>query len=335
LPPAPMTDGQPRRPRQVRAGVPSTLDDITCRALGLGGREGAPYTSPRELAHALAAAIPPMPIPPAAAPHSRRETRPVPRRDENWAPAGRGASSQPGSAGGYGGPSRSDTGRSGTGRGGTGLGGTSRSRGRAAVVVAVAAVVLIGLSVAAFKVLHSPGGGHASGGQHTPPSGSSAQVVTLTPVAASGFDALRTQQQDSTDENSYLAKNLIDHNPAGWQTQQYYGSPNFGNLKSGSGLILDMGKPVKITSVAITFGSEPGANVELKIGNSEVRSPANEESMATVASATDVFGTQTFTIAKPVTGQYLVVWFTKLPPLAHARGKYMAEIFSIIIRGTA
>jgi hypothetical protein len=196
-------------------------------------------------------------------------------------------------------------------------------------------VVLIGLSIAAFKVLNSPGSGHASGGQHTPPSGSSTQVVTLAPVAASGFDALRTPQQDSTDENSYLAKNLIDHNPAGWQTQQYYGSPYFGNLKSGSGLILNMGKPVKITSVAITFGTEPGANVELKIGNSEVRSPANEESMATVASATDVVGTQTFTIAKPVTGQYLVVWFTKLPPLAHARGKYMAEIFSIIIRGTA
>jgi hypothetical protein len=320
LPPAPMTDGLPRRPRQVRAGVPGTLDDITCRALGLGGRDGQPFTSPRELAHALAAAIPPVPIPPAAAPLSRRETRPVPRREDDWTPSGRGAPSQPG-GGGYGGAG--------------GHGGARRSGGRAAVVVAVAAVVVIGLSVAAFKFLHSPGGGHASGHQSTPPSRSSTQVVTLTPVSASGFDALRTPQQDPTDENSYLAKNLIDHNPAGWQTQQYYGSPNFGDLKSGSGLILDMGKPVKITSVAVTFGSEPGANVELKIGNSEARSAANEESMTTVASATDVSGTQTFTIAKPVTGQYLVVWFTKLPPLAHARGKYMAEIFSIIIRGTA
>jgi len=161
-----------------------------------------------------------------------------------------------------------------------------------------------------------------------------AQAKALTPVAASGFDALRTPQEDPTDENSYLAINLIDHNPAGWQTQQYYGSPYFGNLKSGSGLILNMGKPVKVSSVSVTFGSEPGANVELKVGNSDVRSAANEESMQTVASATDVSGNYTFTIAKPVLGQYLVVWFTKLPPLAHALGKYMAEIFTIIIRGT-
>src|SRR5450432_1759800 len=33
LPAAPMADGQPRSPRQVRAGVPTAFDDITCRAL--------------------------------------------------------------------------------------------------------------------------------------------------------------------------------------------------------------------------------------------------------------------------------------------------------------
>ena len=88
LPAAPLADGQLRRPRQVRAGVPGALDDITSRALGLGGRDAEPFTSTRELAQALVAVIPPTPIPALAqarreAPRtpSRRETRQVPRAD--------------------------------------------------------------------------------------------------------------------------------------------------------------------------------------------------------------------------------------------------------------
>jgi serine/threonine protein kinase len=40
LPPAPVADGLPRSPRQVRAGVPAALDDITCRALFQQERRG-------------------------------------------------------------------------------------------------------------------------------------------------------------------------------------------------------------------------------------------------------------------------------------------------------
>src|SRR5215469_8448227 len=56
LPAAPLSDGEPRRPRQVKAGVPATLDDIATRALGLSGRDTEPFTSTRELAQMLAAA---------------------------------------------------------------------------------------------------------------------------------------------------------------------------------------------------------------------------------------------------------------------------------------
>jgi hypothetical protein len=321
LPAAPLAEGQPRRPRQVRAGVPAALDDITSRALGIGGRDSEPFTSTRELAQALAAVIPPVPIPPVspdrpARTMSRRDVRPVEPRDVGparqygeWDSSDRAVAVEPR-------PAR-------------------RGSARIAIAAAIALVVVVGLSAAAFKYLHKPGSGHPSGGpssSHT--TSPAAKVVVLTPVGASGFDALRTTTQDPTDENTYLAKNLLDHNPYGWRTQQYYGSSKFGNLKSGSGLILDMGTSVKVSSVQITFGSQPGADVELKVGDSETRSAANEESMTTVATATDVSGAQTITIAKPVAGRYLVVWFTNLPPLAHAQGKYMAEIFTVIIRGT-
>jgi len=328
LPAAPMSEGQPRRPRQVRAGVPGALDDIASRALGIAGRDNEPFASTRDLAQALAAVIPPMPIPPAAA-QERRETRGMSRRDVR--PAARRDASPSRQYGDWagGGP---DSGRPPA----AAPGGPGRTGARVALVTVAALVAVIGLSAAAVKLLHSPPSGHpAAGRSSTHVTSPAAQQVVLTPVGASGFDALRTPTQDPTDENSYLARNLVDHNPAGWQTQQYYGSSKFGNLKSGSGLILDMGKSVKVSSVQVTFGSEPGADVELKVGNSATRSAANEESMSTVASATDVSGQQTFTIAKPVAGRYLVVWFTNLPPLAHTHGKYMAQIFTIIVRGTA
>jgi hypothetical protein len=196
-------------------------------------------------------------------------------------------------------------------------------------------VAIVGLSAAALQFLREPAAGHpATKPSSSPSHHGSTSAEVLAPVQALGFDALRTPTEDSSDENSSMAVNLIDHDRAGWATQQYLGSPYFGNLKSGSGLILNMGEPVQITSVTITFGDMPGANVELKEGDSDTRSAANEESMVTVASMNDVSGTRTFTISKPVTDRYLVVWFTKLPPLRHVPGKWMAQIFNIIIRGT-
>lgn len=56
LPAAPTVDGAPARPRQVRAGVPAALDDITWRALGFAG-DGPPLNAPADVAAALTATI--------------------------------------------------------------------------------------------------------------------------------------------------------------------------------------------------------------------------------------------------------------------------------------
>ena len=71
LPPAPQSpDGRPCSPRQVRAGVPSAVDDITCQALFQDGRGGGPpMTSPAVLAGALYQVIPAPVAPPPALPH--------------------------------------------------------------------------------------------------------------------------------------------------------------------------------------------------------------------------------------------------------------------------
>jgi hypothetical protein len=309
IPPAPMSDGRPRRPRQVRAGVPKTLDEITSRALGLGGSDDQPFTTPGELAGQLAGAVPRAPIPPPA--HMPREQQ----RDSGHEPT---SLTWP------------------TERSAFELqsGAPRRSGGRVAAVTILALAAILGLSAAALHFLHGGSSAHPGATPSVSRSQHTAQAAVLAPVSAHGFDAYHGPSQDPGDENDAMAVNLITHNPNGWSTAQYYNYPTFGNLKPGSGLIFDMGRAVRISSVTVTFGSVPGANVQLKVGDSALRSVANEQSMVTVAARNDVSGTVTFTIGHPVTDRYLVVWFTKLPPMPNAQAKYQAQVFNIIIRGS-
>ena len=76
----------------------------------------------------------------------------------------------------------------------------------------------------------------------------------------------------------------IDGSPStAWHTQFYEGNPVFGGLKQGTGLILDMGKPVSLRSVTVTFGPEAGANVAIMVGNNNSVSPQGLASFTTVA----------------------------------------------------
>jgi hypothetical protein len=178
---------------------------------------------------------------------------------------------------------------------------------------------------------HKPGGSANAGHSHG--ASASPQASLLAPVSASGFDALTSPAKDPQNENSYEARNVLDGNPAGWETQ-WYTSAEFGGLKTGTGFILDMGSVDTLSSVAVTFGKIPGADVQIKVGDNPTRSPANLASMTTVGSATDVSGLHVFTMPKGTRAQYIVVWFTRLPPEAGSHGhKFLGQIFSIAVKG--
>ena len=61
----------------------------------------------------------------------------------------------------------------------------------------------------------------------------------LKPVSAHGFDALNLA--DTGDENNNQAANVLNDRNGGWSSQDYV-TAEFGNLKAGTGLILDMGQ---------------------------------------------------------------------------------------------
>ncbi len=158
-------------------------------------------------------------------------------------------------------------------------------------------------------------------------------AVVLTPVSAHGFDALASPGSDPSDENNDEAEYAIDGNPAtAWQTQYYLGSPFFGGLKSGTGLILDMGRPVRLRSVTITFGPERGADVSIEIGNHDALAAATLATFTTVAAADGIGGTYRFTTDSRARGRYVLIWLTKLP--ADGQGRYAEQIYNVIIRGT-
>ena len=161
--------------------------------------------------------------------------------------------------------------------------------------------------------------------------------VLLTPVSAHGFDPLDTQG-DPNDENDGLAGYAIDGNPAtAWRSQYYLGNPAFGGLKTGSGLILDMGRRVRLRSVRVAFGNEPGtgsgADVAIELGDSDTLAASTLATFTTVASADDVGGTHTFRTSSPARGRYVLIWFTTLPPVGPDR--FEAEIYGTTVRGSA
>jgi putative peptide zinc metalloprotease protein len=156
-------------------------------------------------------------------------------------------------------------------------------------------------------------------------------AVALTPVGAHGFDPLSSN--DPGDENDDLAAYAIDGNPStSWQTQRYLGSPLLGGLKQGTGLILDMGGQVRLSSITVTFGSALGADVAIEIGDDNTLAAASLAAFTTVATADGIGGTYTFRTASTAQGRYVLIWFTRLPPAAD--GGFQVQIFNILIRGS-
>jgi hypothetical protein len=347
LAPAPVSGGEVCSPRQVIAGIPLALSDLACRAMGLPASSSAePLTSPGELAGALRALLPP--APPPAAPALTAWRDPASRSTGTWPRAGQAhtAGDWPGLADtewpddeevSYAALARPDQGEENR-RARPPVRRPVRRPARAmltsrlgkSVIVAVAVLALA--AIAAFSLWPSgtPGATKPSPSVSTPLTSATA----LRPAGATGFDPLTSVASDPGNEDTQNAKFAIDGSPQTSWTSQWYASAEFGNLKAGSGLLVNMGRPVSFSSVSVTFNSQPGAKVELLVGNSSARSKQNLDSMKIVASRSSPTGTVNFKIKSPAVGQYLVVWFTRLPPAPGGGGRYEAQIFNVAVRGT-
>jgi serine/threonine protein kinase len=321
LPPAPpQADGMPCTPRQVSADVPTNIDALTCQALfQRPSRHGPALSTPAKFADALATVTPPAPLPvPVAA------TAPV--RALSYQPNGPGGRHQaPDQArptlpeARYRPPRRRWTATKAIIAGVTGL-----------VLVAAG---LIGWSLSQRGSHHgSPQapGRTSSSSSSSSPSGAASNV--LTPVGANSFDPFGSNRNENGDQ----AKYAIDGDPSTfWHTDFYFNYPKFGNLKDGTGLILDMGAAVRLSQVVVQFGTSCCAHVQIEIGNDASLTPSALSSFTEVQSSATAAGTTTFNVTSSVTGRYVLIWITYLPPLAGSANRYEAMIYNVVVHGSA
>jgi len=294
LPPAPRDDDRLCTPRQVRAGVPGTLDAITCRALLQEPRKNQPpLASPAEVADALADVPRPSPIPEPAPPA-------VGLRSE--APAGLTM---------VGAPQHTMVGP-------PPPGGTPVSR---ALVIAVVAIVMVAVGLGAWTIgrnLAQPGTSQAApsptASQAAPTAGEAKEVK---PAKAQGFDPLG----DRTEHPEIAADAIDGKDSTDWHTDSY-NSADFGRLKKGVGLLLDMGKSIRVSDVVVALGGK-GSSVELKVGDSN-----DLDALKTVANQDNASGTVTLTPEKEATGRYVLIWFTRLPAF---EGRFRGTIYDVVV----
>ncbi|MFI9210760.1 protein kinase family protein [Streptomyces sp. NPDC053253] len=141
-------------------------------------------------------------------------------------------------------------------------------------------------------------------------------------VSAQDFDPL-----GNGSEKPHAIDLAYDGDPSTfWYTENYRGV-GFANLKSGVGLILDLGTAQEISSVDLSFMGH--TSVELRTAPADASSPP---------STPDAFTTQadgsgsnvTLKPTKPVTTRYVLVWLTELPT---NDGGYRGKLAEIKILG--
>jgi hypothetical protein len=152
------------------------------------------------------------------------------------------------------------------------------------------------------------------------PSVSPGPTPSATPGEVSGIQAI--DPQGDGDENGATADRAIDGDTSTTWRSARYNSANFGGLKKGLGLYLQLsGGPVK--SVTVELDGRGGA-VELRTADG----PGLDSSVV-VATAQTSDGKAVLTPTSPVLHGPLLLWFTELPQ--QSSGEYRLVVTEITV----
>lgn len=198
---------------------------------------------------------------------------------------------------------------------------------RLAALVAVCLLVLIA-SVIAFNLGRgrSPLGAVPDTPATSParsPSSTPTSAGPISGVAATDFDP----QGNPPHENPQEAALAVDGNPkTAWTTSRYNENLGPGGLKTGVGLVLDLGKPHRVTQVELTTVGAPTAVRIFVLG----ARPTAAVTRAPAGRATLSGTTGSVQLSAPVTGRYVVVWLTSLPTVP---GGFRGAIAEAVVDG--
>jgi hypothetical protein len=212
--------------------------------------------------------------------------------------------------------------------------GKRRAGGKLALGVALLAVIaLVGAFIGARVLGQDPQAGPT--GPAGPPQASTAAPVGSGAAIPVRVDQVRIVDPPKGDRKELVGfEKLVDGDETtGWETDQY-NRANFGGLKPGMGVLINLGAPTKVEAVRVVV-SQQGATMELRTGTTDP-GPTSDgdkqiaESYTSLSNpAEDHSGTVVvFAVAEQQqTLQYLLLWVTKLPP--NGEGKFALAINEI------
>ncbi|MFZ0079712.1 MAG: hypothetical protein WAL13_11445 [Trebonia sp.] len=155
----------------------------------------------------------------------------------------------------------------------------------------------------------------------TPKATVTPRAQTLVPVSAVAFGPQGTADGD----NPQIAARVLTDPAMGW-VSQWYATPSFGDLKQGTGLLLDLGRTATVTTVTLTLGSPPGTALELRLG-----AAPDLTALPVVTTATATRDQLSLPLASPAKARYVLLWFTRLPP--DDAGTYQLFVHQVAIQG--
>jgi hypothetical protein len=144
---------------------------------------------------------------------------------------------------------------------------------------------------------------------------------SMAPVSAVAFGPDGRGHGDDP-RGAWLA--IDGHRRTAWHTGRYT-TARPGTLRPGTGLLLDMGRPVKITAIRVTLGAAAGGSFQIRIGDQPKLAD-----LRAAASSAGPGGIVRMTMARPAAGRYVLVWFTRLPP--DPGGTYQADVHGIGVK---
>ena len=148
-------------------------------------------------------------------------------------------------------------------------------------------------------------------------------VAEPTPVPASAADF--DPQGDPPEENSELAPLVVDGDPSTtWRTNTYRQNFGPGGLKTGVGLLLDLGEIRDVREVEVTLRGAP-TEVELLVSE-ETEAPEVAADLRAVTSGTADEDTVTLAPEEPARARWVVVWLTSLPTVDGGFRGVVAEV---------
>jgi hypothetical protein len=207
------------------------------------------------------------------------------------------------------------------------------------VVVLVLAVIAATVWAVGFRKPNTPSASGGGGGHPSQSATASAGSSVLTPVSDNTFNILGTDNEDGV-----TAPLAIDGSDStGWATSFYYDDPKFGGIKTGTGLLIDMGKQVRLSQVEVLFGTYGATTAEIYLGNNPALSKDALSNFTLVSPSASATGKHDFAVSSKATGRYVLIWLTSLPKLPKMpqgakpghKGYYQAMIYDVVVRGSA